>query len=126
MTTKTNTDLINQNDQNLGNLPVWDLSHMYNSIESKKIKSDLYFIETKSKEFEKKYEGKINLLDAQSLLLAIEKLEIIKELLNKPSQDTPNYVANYRAKDLQDWASYCSLDIKEHKNLDHRVSLKAS
>ena len=53
-------------------------------------------------------------------------LEIIKELLNKPSQDTPNYVANYRAKDLQDWASYCSLDIKEHKNLDHRVSLKAS
>ncbi len=54
------------------------------------------------------------------------KLEIIKELLNKPSQDTPNYVANYRAKDLQDWASYCSLDIKEHKNLDHRVSLKAS
>jgi|TARA_B110000116_G_C16764389_1_gene550076 2-hydroxychromene-2-carboxylate isomerase len=54
------------------------------------------------------------------------KLEIIKELLNKPLQDTPNYVANYRAKDLQDWASYCSLDIKEHKNLDHRVSLKAS
>ena len=54
------------------------------------------------------------------------KLEIIKELLNKPSQDTPNYVANYRTKDLQDWASYCSLDIKEHKNLDHRVSLKAS
>ncbi len=54
------------------------------------------------------------------------KLEIIKELLNKPSQDTPDYVANYRAKDLQDWASYCSLDIKEHKNLDHRVSLKAS
>jgi len=54
------------------------------------------------------------------------KLELIKELLNKPSQDTPNYVANYRAKDLQDWASYCSLDIKEHKNLDHRVSLKAS
>ena len=54
------------------------------------------------------------------------KLEIIKELLNKPSPDTPNYVANYRAKDLQDWASYCSLDIKEHKNLDHRVSLKAS
>ena len=53
-------------------------------------------------------------------------LEIIKEILNKPSQNTPDYVANYRKKDLQDWASYCSLDIKERKNLDHRVSLKAS
>ena len=68
---------------------------------------------------------------SESILQGISKkldqlLELIKELLNKPSQDTPNYVANYRAKDLQDWASYCSLDIKEHKNLDHRVSLKAS
>ena len=53
-------------------------------------------------------------------------LAIIKKILNKPAQNTPEYIANYRKKDLQDWASYCSLDIKDHKKLDHRVSLKAS
>lgn len=53
-------------------------------------------------------------------------LEIVSKLLNKPKKESPKYITNYRKKDLQDWASYCSLDIKEHKNLDHRISLKAS
>ena len=54
------------------------------------------------------------------------KLEIIKDSLNKPVQKSPDYITRYRKKDLQDWANYCSLDIKEHENLDHAVSLKAS
>ena len=29
-------------------------------------------------------------------------LDIIKELLNKPTQTTPDYVTDYRTKDLQD------------------------
>jgi 2-hydroxychromene-2-carboxylate isomerase len=53
-------------------------------------------------------------------------LEIVSEGLNKPKKESPKYITNYKKKDLQDWASYCSLDIKEHNNLDHRVSLKAS
>jgi len=53
-------------------------------------------------------------------------LEIVSTSLNKPKKESPKYITNYRKKDLQDWASYCSLDIKEHKNLDHRISLKAS
>jgi oligoendopeptidase F len=83
MTTKTSTNLKDYNTQKLGNLPVWDLSHMYNSIDSKKIESDLNFIETKAKEFEKKYEGKISLLAPQSLLIAIEELELIEERMDK-------------------------------------------
>ena len=53
-------------------------------------------------------------------------LEIVSEGLNKPKKESPKYITNYKKKDLQDWASYCSLDIKEPNNLDHRVSLKAS
>ena len=45
MTTKTNNNLDNHHKQNLGNLPIWDLSDLYDSIESKNISSDLEFIE---------------------------------------------------------------------------------
>ena len=60
MTTKTNNNLDNNHKQNLGNLPIWDLSDLYDSIESKNISSDLEFIEIKAKEFEKNYEVKID------------------------------------------------------------------
>ena len=36
-------------------LPVWDLSDLYPSINSKKIVFDLKFVEKMSKSFEKKY-----------------------------------------------------------------------
>ena len=44
MTTKTNNNLNTHHNKNLGNLPIWDLSDLYDSIESKKITSDLEFI----------------------------------------------------------------------------------
>ena len=83
MTTKTNNNLNNPNNQNLGNLPIWDLSDLYESIESKKIGSDLEFVETRAKEFAENYEGKIYLLKGSSLLAAIEQLEIIDERMDK-------------------------------------------
>jgi len=83
MTTKTNNNLDNNHKQNLGNLPIWDLSDLYDSIESKNISSDLEFIEIKAKEFEKNYEGKISSLNGRSLLAAIEQLEIIDERMDK-------------------------------------------
>lgn len=83
MTTKTNININNHNNQNLGNLPIWDLSTLYHSNKSNKITTDLVFIETKAKEFEKNYEGKINSLNGSSLLTAIEKLEIIDECMDK-------------------------------------------
>ena len=70
MTTKTNNNLDNLHKQNLGNLPIWDLSDLYDSIESKNISSDLEFIEIKAKEFEKNYEGKISSLNGRSLLFS--------------------------------------------------------
>ena len=39
-------------------------------------------------------------------------LEIVSEALNKPKKESPKYITDYKKKDLQDWASYCSLDIK--------------
>ena len=83
MTTKTNNNLNNPNNQNLGNLPIWDLSDLYESIESKKIGSDLEFVETRAKEFAENYEGKIYSLKGSSLLAAIEQLEIIDERMDK-------------------------------------------
>ncbi len=83
MTTKTNKNFNNPNNQNLGILPIWDLSDLYDSIESKKIGSDLEFIETKSREFSENYENKINSLSGPSLLAAIEQLEIIDERMDK-------------------------------------------
>ncbi|SVE35423.1 uncharacterized protein METZ01_LOCUS488277, partial [marine metagenome] len=83
MTTKTNNKLNTPNNQSFGNLPIWDLSDLYDSIESKKITSDLEFIETKAKEFAANYEGKINLLNGPTLLVATEQLEIIDERMDK-------------------------------------------
>ena len=83
MTTKTNNNLNTPHNQNLGNLPIWDLSDLYDSIESKKITSDLEFIETKAKEFAANYEGKINSLNGPTLVVAIEQLEIIDERMDK-------------------------------------------
>ena len=85
MTTKTNNNINNPNYQNLGNLPIWDLSDLYNSIDSKKITSDLKFIEKKVKEFEEKYEGKIKLLNSSSLLVSIKEIEKISERMDKIS-----------------------------------------
>ena len=56
MTTKTNNSLNNSNSQNLGNLPIWDLSDLYESTGCKEISSDLKFVEKKVIEFEENYE----------------------------------------------------------------------
>ena len=79
MTTKTNNNIHNLVKKKLGNLPIWDLSDLYHSTKSIEITTDLKFIEKKAKLFEKKYEGKINSLNGESILSAIEELEIIDE-----------------------------------------------
>ena len=53
-------------------------------------------------------------------------LEIMSELLDKPKANTANYQKNYREKDLQDWANYCTVVINQMENIDHRVSMAAS
>lgn len=64
-------------------LPVWNLDDLYPSINSKKINIDLNTIHKLSKNFEKKYEGKISKLNSKNLLKAIIKLEEIDELMDR-------------------------------------------
>tara|TARA_Y100000590_G_scaffold435517_1_gene555038 strand:+ start:7991 stop:9802 length:1812 start_codon:yes stop_codon:yes gene_type:complete len=83
MTIKTKKKYIKKNKENLGNLPIWDLSDLYPSTKSKKITSDLEFISKKSKIFEKKYEGKISSLSSSNLLFAIQEFEKINEKMGR-------------------------------------------
>jgi 2-hydroxychromene-2-carboxylate isomerase len=53
-------------------------------------------------------------------------LEIVKNILDKPKLNTPDYQKNYRRKDLQDWSNYCSVKISPMDNIDHKISMIAS
>ena len=53
-------------------------------------------------------------------------LEMMREILDKPKTITTKYQKNYRKKDLQDWANYCTVVINQMENIDHRVSMAAS
>lgn len=64
-------------------LPVWNLDDLYTSISSKNIKLDLDKIEKLSRNFEKKYEGRITKLKSDKLFTSITELETIDELMDK-------------------------------------------
>jgi len=64
-------------------LPLWNLRDLYPSIRSKKIITDLNYIDKSSKAYEKKYEGKVFKLSSNNLLKAILELEKIDELMDK-------------------------------------------
>ena len=83
MTTKTNKRLMQNQTSNLGKLPIWDLGDLYNSIKDNKITSDLNYIKTATKKFEKKYERKIMNLSSEKLLKAIIELEKIDEKIDR-------------------------------------------
>jgi oligoendopeptidase F len=61
------------------NLPRWDLSDFYSSIEDKKIAADLEKIAKELKAFSAKYQGKITKLNAPGLAKAIADYEKISE-----------------------------------------------
>ena len=53
MTTKTNKRLQQNQSNNLGKLPIWDLSDLYNSSKDNKITLDLNFIKIASRNLKK-------------------------------------------------------------------------
>ena len=67
----------------LGKLPVWNLKDLYNSANGKEILNDLKYIEKSAINFEKKYEGKVENLEAGKLYEAIINLEKIDEKMSK-------------------------------------------
>ena len=90
MTKKTKKNIKIKNSKKLGKLPIWNLSDLYGSPNSKNIKSDLDFIHNSTMNFEKIYEGKIAFLKAQALFKAIEKLQVINALFS--SKKTTKFI----------------------------------
>ncbi len=67
----------------LGVLPNWNLSDLYNGPEAIEIRRDLTAAADRSKVFRKTHEGKLAGLSGAALLAAIEEYEAIQELLGK-------------------------------------------
>ena len=64
-------------------LPIWNLNQFYESIEDNQINKDFKNLFTKSKNFQNKYRGNLNLLDRKSLINSLEEYEKIEEIIQK-------------------------------------------
>jgi oligoendopeptidase F len=69
--------------QKLKNLPTWNLTDFYSSIDDKKIDSDLKKISLEVKNFSQNFQNKINKLSAKQLFDAIVVYENIAEKIGK-------------------------------------------
>lgn len=64
-------------------LPVWDLSALYNGIDDIKITEDLNKIDNQTKEFAKKYQGKLKDLDFNTIYQSIKEYEAASDFLGR-------------------------------------------
>ncbi|MEL6960917.1 MAG: M3 family oligoendopeptidase [Pseudomonadota bacterium] len=60
-----------------GDLPEWDLTHLYPAPDAKELKRDMDWLEEACRSFATDYEGKLNALDAAGLLEAVQRYEQI-------------------------------------------------
>jgi len=97
----------------LKNVPAWDLSDFYSSISDKKISAELKKIEKSSKDFDKKYHGKVAKLKAPQLFTAIVEYEKIAQAIGKLS----SYSYLVYASDLSN-----QKNIAFHQNLSESLS----
>lgn len=65
---------------NLGNLPEWDLTHLYPAEDSAELKRDLEWLGGECAEFAKDYEGKLAGLSADKMLNCILRYEKIQSI----------------------------------------------
>ncbi len=72
-----------ENKMQKNKIPEWDLTDLYNSPNSEKIKVDFQRAEKLSKKFSKRYKGIIKDIDGDKLGQAISEFEIISEILYK-------------------------------------------
>lgn len=79
---KIKTMINNKNEKNLGNMPNWNLSDLYSSINDKQIELDIKNIEKEIKDFQS-YRGKIKDLTGKELYDSIIKYENIGEMMGK-------------------------------------------
>lgn len=71
--------------ESLKNLPTWDLTDLYPSIDSEEVKNDLELLKTKAQNFEKKYnrKGKLHKIHGTVFFRAVREYERIHELRGK-------------------------------------------
>ena len=67
----------------LGTLPVWDLSDLYAAPDAPEIERDLGWLEAEARTFAADYEGKLASLDASGLLEAIRRNERIDQVAGR-------------------------------------------
>lgn len=69
--------------KNTNTMPSWDLSDLYESIDSKEIQKDIEFCKNECEKFEEKYKGKVKELSGQDLYKAIKKSEDVEEKMGQ-------------------------------------------
>jgi len=92
---------INEEKKDLGNMPNWNLSDLYISIDDKQIELDLQKLEKEIKEFQL-YRGKVKKLNAKELYSTLISYEDIEEIMGK-------------------LGSYAALKYAENLSLDENV-----
>lgn len=70
-------------DKKMSVIPEWDLSDLYESMNSKEITKDIEFCKDECKKFEKKYKTKVKNLNGQDLYKAIKKSEFVEEKMGR-------------------------------------------
>jgi len=108
---------MSKNKTNSNNIPSWDLSDFYSSIKDKKIAADLKKIESETKNFCKKFSGKITKLSANQLFEAISEYQNICEKIGKIS----SYSYLIYASDLSNHAN-----VSFHQNTSETLNKSES
>ena len=71
---------VHEGGAELGDLPVWDLSDLYESSDAKELKRDMDWLESACAEFANDYEGNLAALDAAGLLECVLRYERISAI----------------------------------------------
>lgn len=100
-------------DKKLKNLPVWDLTDFYSSIEDKKIADDLQQISQAAQQFAKQYAKKITKLNGKDLAASIKQYEKVAELIGKVS----SYAYLIYASDLSN-----AKHLAFYQNISEKIS----
>ncbi|KQI68928.1 oligoendopeptidase F [Loktanella sp. 3ANDIMAR09] len=84
MTENRTFDAVNETGGSpMGDLPEWDLTHLYPATDSAEIKRDLDWLEEACTRFAADFEGKLADLDAAGLLEAVQRDEKINEIAGR-------------------------------------------
>lgn len=70
-------------DDNLGNLPVWNLDDLYTGEDAPELAQDMDWLETECAAFASDYEGKLGTLSAQEMLTCVHRNEKISSVAGR-------------------------------------------